>query len=752
MTRPSSSSPPHRGDPPEPPDDSYRVALRECPAVVLREVLDALAVEEAPRSGAPASLAATIRQHLERPGAIAKAIAETAPGARAALSLMALRECQSLPAAGLFHALACLGYPPIESAHALIRHGLAVPLGETWQMSWESDNPGWERIDFVAHPAAVEASATAIVPAPELSVPPADSAVREREADGWEPILRVAAAWQRLREAPLRRTQSGTLYKRDRERIEDDPALAGAIADAIEPLPSSPLFWLDLARASRIALDEPGTDRIVAAPAADWSEHAVHLPQLLAIAWLNADRWHDRLGAQDEANNVRLALPYARPAILLALASLPLDGWAALDDLKLALARVNPDWSRLVLDVEPAPPAEDAPAEPRGRSKKGKAPAAAKPKEDQAATLRSVLLGAAYQLNLVRAAEEERSGRELVRLSALGRYVLGLGPPPPPRPSFEQFLLVQPNFEVIAYRQGLSPHAVADLVRFARWSKIGGALELKLTPESVYHGLEDGMSPEAMLDRLGRHSARALAPAVAEAIRSWSIRREKVTYHAAATLLECATPEDADAVLLAWPAESPAPERISPRLLLVPDPSAIPFQKFRLNGARDYRSAREPCVGIEPDGIHLKLDLARSDLMVDAELGRFAEPLGADGFTRRYRLTPATLARADAEGMTPARLARWFQDRTGEEMPPAIRLMFRGDDAQPDWAARKELILTLPDPVLIDGLIQHPLTAPYLGERLGPGAVIVRERGFQSLRAVLAQLGITLRDGDSPVS
>ena len=38
--------------------------------------------------------------------------------------------------------------------------------------------------------------------------------------------------------------------------------------------------------------------------------------------------------------------------------------------------------------------------------------------------------------------------------------VLALGPTPPPRPTFEHFLFVQPNFEMIAYRQGLTPQLV----------------------------------------------------------------------------------------------------------------------------------------------------------------------------------------------------------------------------------------------------------------------------------------------------
>ena len=70
-----------------------------------------------------------------------------------------------------------------------------------------------------------------------------------------------------------------------------------------------------------------------------------------------------------------------------------------------------------------------------------------------------------------------------------------MGPPPPPRPAFEHFLFVQPNLEMIAYRQGLTPQLVGRLSRFAWWTKIGAALELKLTQESIVFGLEGGQTP-----------------------------------------------------------------------------------------------------------------------------------------------------------------------------------------------------------------------------------------------------------------
>ena len=124
----------------------------------------------------------------------------------------------------------------------------------------------------------------------------------------------------------------------------------------------------------------------------------------------------------------------------------------------------------------------------------------------------AILLGPAYQLGLVRAAEEVPSGRRVVQLTPLGRYALALGPPPPPRPTFDHFLFVQPNFEIIAYRQGLTPSLIGQFSRFARWSQVGAALELKLTPDSVYRGLEGGLTTEAMLERLARHSPAPARP------------------------------------------------------------------------------------------------------------------------------------------------------------------------------------------------------------------------------------------------
>ena len=71
---------------------------------------------------------------------------------------------------------------------------------------------------------------------------------------------------------------------------------------------------------------------------------------------------------------------------------------------------------------------------------------------------------------------------------------------------------MQPNFEVIAYRQGLTPQLVGRLSRFAWWTQIGSALELKLSRESIVFGLDRGSKPKWMLETLTRaQPAAALA-------------------------------------------------------------------------------------------------------------------------------------------------------------------------------------------------------------------------------------------------
>src|SRR5262249_20251302 len=158
---------------------------------------------------------------------------------------------------------------------------------------------------------------------------------------------------QRVGVEPLRQTQQGTLYKRDRERIVYDPLLSGTMADAMAPLPGLALLWLELAhRVGLVDSDESG-QRLLAAQPGFWADNAVHLPQMIATGWLARRPWQERCGGTVERGVADWAVPYLRPALLLWLATLDEAEWVALDDLARHFSDRFPRWDRLVLTDQP---------------------------------------------------------------------------------------------------------------------------------------------------------------------------------------------------------------------------------------------------------------------------------------------------------------------------------------------------------------------------------------------------------------
>jgi len=553
----------------------------------------------------------------------------------------------------------------------------------------------------------------------------------------------------------LRQTNQGTLYKRDRDRLADDPVLLDPIADAFKPIARSPDLWLEIA--CRVGLVEPDStgERILAASPEFWTDNAVHLPQMIATQWLGLETWQELESASEGGTAAMPALPYLRFALLLCLSALEENEWAAIEDLAAQLSERLPAWDRLSFaeEADASVVAQRRSALPAGRAR-NRARSDGTPRG--VSVLESVLLGAAYPLGLIRAGNEQGSGRAVVQITPLARYVLALGPTPPPRATFEQFLFVQPNFEVIAYRQGLTPQLVGRLSRFAWWSQIGSALELKLTRESIVLGLDGGLTPEAILQTLTRHSQRALPAGVTDAVTNWASRRERVTYYAAATLIEFGSSSERDLALANWPVtDLAAPIAVAERFLLVEDEKTVPFDRLRLISSRDYRRPPEICVLVEPDGVTMTLDPSRSDLLVEAELARFAEVLSdaqlepakmAPTVLRRFAVTAASLRRATNRGMTPPQLVEWYTRRTGGEIPPAVRLLLAARTSRvPMLKAARMLILNLPTAELLDGLLQHPATSPWLGDRLGPTAVAIGDDRLAPLQIALKDLGIELQ-------
>jgi hypothetical protein len=542
--------------------------------------------------------------------------------------------------------------------------------------------------------------------------PAAAEAKSPVEADGLEWPLRLAAVWQQASAEPLRLTLQGEFFKRDLDRLRGD-ALLSAAGDGPGVLPDPALLAVALAEAEGVVHAADGEMRAGALPAA-WGDGLQPALASLGAALFQVETWNPQDGWADRRSTAN-PYPSAYLLSLLVLAQSP-GAWVHPGAVEAWVVERHPYWGG-----RPAHPPRPTPA-----------PAAACP------VLGPFLLNLAPQLRFVDVARDA-AGDWLVRVSELGRWFLGLAEVPRAAPAFPKTLLVQPNLEVIAYRQGLTPALIAGLARFAAWTGLGPACTLRLEPGWVYRGLEAGWGFEAILQVLERHGMKPVPAPVVESLRTWAAKRDRLQVYPSAALFEFASAADLEAAR----ARGLDGVRIADRLFLVANEGLIDYRHFRLTGTRDYCLPPDPCVAVEPDGVTLTIDPVRSDLLLETELRGFAEPLerpGANG-RRQYRLTPASLAAGRDRGVGLRRLDDWFRERTGRPLTPAARLLLTGPLLGP-CEFRRQLVLQVGTPELADGLVQWPGTRGLIQARLGPTALAVAEECWDPLQERLRELGL----------
>jgi len=209
---------------------------------------------------------------------MANALLALLPGAaRTVMGLFAVTESSIWSAPGLGLAIAALGLDPDESVNPLLETRPPRP-----PRAGRCPNPAPARL--LAHPAAMKAARTIL---PDRELPTVSRNVRQvREADGLEPILRIAAVWQRVVRGPPEADSERLVLQARSRTAGDDPVVAGPISDAFEPLPDMALLWIELARRVGLLADEPGTDGSSPSRPPSGRRNAVHLPQMVATRWL----------------------------------------------------------------------------------------------------------------------------------------------------------------------------------------------------------------------------------------------------------------------------------------------------------------------------------------------------------------------------------------------------------------------------------------------------------------------------------
>jgi hypothetical protein len=604
------------------------------------------------------------------------------------------------------------GFGPVQAA---LEAGLLYPVRPDAAPPLDSfdaclGQAGALEAEVFAHPAVAERAKDEPFGLPNVGEKGNGKVEAVRTADGLEWPLRLAAVTQLVAETPVRRTQGGALFKRDLTRFQAADLLAAPPADHLTAVPDAGVLALAWAAAVGHLHDRDG--ELHAPPPAEPPGSLLDALAELVSGLPAVETW-DPLAGYQLSDTGLSPFPSAAVGSLLLLAAA--TGWVRPAAVADWLWANHPSWQGVL---------------PRDAQKER-----GKPWAD------ALLLGVLYPLRLVEVTDRDGP---VVRLTDVGRHLFAAGPRPPEPPAFPQTLLVQPTGEILAYRQGLTPSLIGRLTRFARWKAFGPACTLELTAEQTYRGLESGMTLAGIVQTLNQHGTRPVPAAAADLLQRWADKRERISVYPSATLVEFQSAADLDAAV----ARGVVAVRVTDRIGLCPDGGEPDFKLLRLIGNRDFDAKPVRCVSVADDGVTLTVDAGQSDLLLEAEIGRLAEPVHGEppANGRQFRLTPTSLRLAVQGGWKRDDLDTWFTARTGGPLSAAGRLFVHAAGLPPSLAS-KRLVLQLPTAEATDGLVQWPSTRALVEDRLGPTAVAVDEANLPRLVELLAELGVRVEVG-----
>jgi Helicase conserved C-terminal domain len=330
-----------------------------------------------------------------------------------------------------------------------------------------------------------------------------------------------------------------------------------------------------------------------------------------------------------------------------------------------------------------------------------------------------------------------KSADHAFRLTPHGRAVFGAPDvAPPPDPVEARFLLIQPNFDVIAYLDQANAPTAAMLGRLAASDAVcsGPVQTFRITQTSVYQAQEGGLSQSQIVEFLRRHSQCELPANVLHAISDWSRRRERLTLRSGVNVLGFTSTDERDAYLKRHPGAA-----CGAWFVLVAD-----RDQGRARGSKallsDHLTGGRRTLELDEEGRIRSTEPV--DIVQRARLDRLAQPTG-----NGWRLSGDSVRRAAAAGLKPAQIQRWLQDHLASPMPPLIEEainVWLGSGRPLELA--EAVLLHVPDEESYRAIATSARLRRFLVGSPGPRWLAVKRESRTELAAVLRDLGFVLSD------
>jgi hypothetical protein len=133
------------------------------------------------------------------------------------------------------------------------------------------------------------------------------------------------------------------------------------------------------------------------------------------------------------------------------------------------------------------------------------------------------------------------------------------------------------------------------------------------------------------------------------------------------------------------------------------------------------------------------------------QIARFCVWEGFEQGEYRYRLSPGLAHAAQTQGLQLTHIRSILETASGRPLPDHLaraleRAFARGTEAR----LERIRVLRLSDPRVLRELQDNKVTRRFLGETLGPAAILVHEQDWERLRAAAARLGLLIEPPDAP--
>jgi hypothetical protein len=333
----------------------------------------------------------------------------------------------------------------------------------------------------------------------------------------------------------------------------------------------------------------------------------------------------------------------------------------------------------------------------------------------------------------------DASALHAFRLTNSGRAVFGAPEvAPPSEPAERRCLVIQPNFDVVAYLEQADARTAGILGRIAESDSAhsGPIQTFRLTQASVYQAEESGLSHTQIVDFLRRHGQPEPPANVLRSLDDWSGKRESMSLRSGLTILGFATAEERHAYLAGHRGTA-----CGDRFVIASGGVDQP-PKSKLSGylASDHAAGIRRTFELDEQGFfHTNEPI---DLVQAARLRRIAWPTATG-----WRLTTNSMRQAAAGGLKPGVVHRWLKDILAKPAPPliavAIDVWLRvGKDRALELG--DAVLLHVPDQSQFRAIAASPRLRPFLLGSPGPNWLFVNRATRKELAVALEELGFTL--------